>query len=64
MSREVYLLSIPLARHRTIVPSRRGTRIFVEDPAMHTPEHRTRVVTGSMVEPSSAPSAQQRLDRD
>lgn len=64
MSLEVYLLSIPLARHRTIVPSHRGTRMRIEDPVLRAPEHRTRVVTGGMVESSSAPGTPQRLDRD
>ena len=64
MSLEVYLLSIPLARHRTIVPSHRGARIFAEDAAMHAPEHHTHGLTEGMVESQSAPGARQRLDRD
>ena len=64
MSLEVYLLSIPLARHRTIVPKHRGTRVVIEDPSMQAPDHRARAVTGSTLERSSAPSARQRLDRD
>ena len=64
MSLEVYLLSIPLARHRTIVPSHRGARILVQDAAMHLPELRIRRLTDGMVDSPSAPSARQRLDRD
>jgi hypothetical protein len=63
MSLEVYLLSIPLARHRTIVPSHRGARILVHDAAPHAPEHRTRGLTDAMVESPSAPSTRQRIDR-
>jgi hypothetical protein len=62
MSLEVYLLSIPLARHRTIVPSHRAARILVQDAAMHAPEQRTRELTDGMVESASAPSARHRLD--
>ncbi len=64
MSLEVYLLSIPLARHRTIVPSHRGARIFVEDAAMHAPERLTRGLTDGIVESPAASGARQRLDRD
>lgn len=64
MSLEVYLLSIPLARHRSIVPSHRGARIFVEDPAMHAPQQRTRDLTDGVVESPTASGARQRLDRD
>jgi hypothetical protein len=64
MSLEVYLLSIPLARHRTIVPTHRGARIFVQDAAMHLPEHRIRGLTEGMVESPSAPGERQRLDCD
>ena len=64
MSLEVYLLSIPLARHRTIVPKHRGARIFFEEPAMHAPEQRIHGQTDGIVEPPTASSARQRLDRD
>ncbi len=64
MSLEVYLLSIPLARHRTIVPRHRGARIFFEEAAVHAPEQRIRVLTDGIVEPPAASSARQRLDRD
>lgn len=63
MSIEVYLLSIPLARHRTIVTRHHGARILVQDAALHAPELRTRELTDGMVDSASAPSARQRLDR-
>ena len=63
MSLEVYLLSIPLARHRAIVPIHRGARIFVQDAAMQPLEHRTRALNDTRVESPSALSARQRLDR-
>jgi hypothetical protein len=64
MSPEVYLLSIPLARHRTIVPRHRGTRNFFEEAAVHAPEQRIRGLSDGIVEPATTSSARQRLDRD
>jgi hypothetical protein len=41
MSREVYLLSIPLARHRAIVPRPRRVGVSFPESGMREPELRT-----------------------
>lgn len=64
MSLEVYLLSIPLARHRSIVPRHRGHEAFFGDASTRTPEQRSPVLTDRLVEPSVVPSQRQRLERD
>jgi hypothetical protein len=63
MSLEVYLLSIPLARHRSIVPRHRGSRVLDEQTAVRLPEPRVRDVAAALVEPPVATSTPQRLDR-
>jgi hypothetical protein len=64
MSLEVYLLSISLARHRSIVPRHRGHDAFFGDASTRTPEQRSPALTNRVVEPSIVPSQQQRLVRD
>jgi hypothetical protein len=62
MSLEVYLLSIPLARHRSIVPRHRGSRTLGEQIAVKLPEPRVHDVATAVVEPPAAPSTPQRFD--
>lgn len=64
MSLEVYLLSIPLARHRSIVPRHRGQDVFFVDAPTRTPEQRSPAPTNRLVEASVVPSQRQRLERD
>ncbi len=64
MSLEVYLLSIPLARHRSIIPRHRGHEAYFGDTAARTPEQRSPAVTNRLVEPSMTPGQRPRLDRD
>jgi hypothetical protein len=64
MGLEVYLLSIPLARHRSIVPRHRGHDAFFGDASTRAPEQLSPALMNRLAEPSVAPSQQQRLDRD
>jgi hypothetical protein len=64
MSLEVYLLSIPLARHRSIVPRHRGHDAFFGDAPARTPDQRSPALTRRSVERSMASSQRQRLDHD
>jgi hypothetical protein len=62
MSIEVYLLSIPLARHREIVPRRRSNEL-IPGPGVRPSEHRMHGTTGTLVEhPWHAGTLQQRID--
>jgi len=63
MSLEIYLLSIPLARHRSIVPRHRGKRMVDEQTAVSLPAPRVRDVTVGVVDSPAATSTPQRLDR-
>lgn len=62
MSIEVYLLSIPLARHREIVPRRRSNEL-IPGPGVRPPEHRMHGTTDTLAEhPWHAGTLQQRID--
>jgi hypothetical protein len=62
MALEVYLLSVPLARHRQIVPRPPRSGAMYPQDAVQGPEQRERIAMPS----ASAPSAStlQRLDCD
>jgi hypothetical protein len=61
MSTEVYLLSIPLARHRTIVPRPRRNNELSSGSAVREPEHPRHGVADTLDAPRHA-GAMQRID--
>jgi hypothetical protein len=61
MSNEVYLLSIPLARHRSIIPRRRDLGIVPGESQMRPLEQRVLGIAGTIVESLHA-GASQRID--
>jgi hypothetical protein len=62
MSIEVYLLSIPLARHRSIVPRRRRSNAPFASTGVREPQHRMHSVTDTLVEPPRHAGTMQRID--
>jgi hypothetical protein len=62
MSTEVYLLSIPLARHRSIVPRRRDVGIMVGDSQMRPLEQRVFGIADAIVESPPRAGSLQRID--
>lgn len=62
MSIEVYLLSIPLARHRSIVPLPRRSNAELASTGVQEPQHRMHSVTDTFVEPARHASTMQRTD--
>ena len=61
MSTEVYLLSIPLARHRNIVPRPRRGNALPPGSRVQEPEHARHGVTETLVAPRLA-GTMQRID--
>lgn len=61
MSTEVYLLSIPLARNRNIVPRRRRNNALSPGSGVHEPEHPRHGVIDTLVAPRHA-ATMQRID--
>ncbi len=62
MSTEVYLLSIPLARHRSIVPRRRDVGIMRGDSQMRPLEQRVIGIEEAIVESPPRVGAMRRID--
>jgi hypothetical protein len=62
MSLEVYLLSIPLARHRAIVPRPRRMGTSFSAPGIPTPELRTPSVVRARTGSPISASPLQRID--
>jgi hypothetical protein len=62
MATEIYLLSIPLARHRTIVPQRRETSPEMGGSHIRPPEQRVYGVTDVIAESSQRAGTLQRID--
>jgi hypothetical protein len=62
MTTEVYLLSIPLARHRNIVPRRRDTGIAITGSCLQPLEHRVSDTTDRVAVSPVRSSALQRID--
>jgi hypothetical protein len=62
MSIEVYLLSVPLARHRTIVPRPRDTVLTGAGSRVRPLERHLSDVTDRIEASSLRPSALQRID--
>jgi hypothetical protein len=62
MSIEVYLLSIPLARHRSIVPRPRRSNAPLASTGVQEAQHRMHCVTDTLVEPPRHVGTMQRID--
>jgi hypothetical protein len=62
MSIEVYMLSIPLARHRSIVPRPGRRNALLANTSIREPQHRLRSATETLVEPPPHPGTMQRID--
>jgi hypothetical protein len=62
MSTEVYLLSIPLARHRSIVPRQHRGEMVLANTAAHEPRHSVRGLTDSLLDSHIGTGTLQRFD--
>ena len=62
MSTEVYLLSIPLARHRSIVPRPRRSITRPVSSGIREPQQRMHSVTDTLVGPPRHAGTMQRID--
>jgi hypothetical protein len=62
MTTEVYLLSIPLARHRSIVPLRRDAGVASADSSLRPREVRVGDATDRVAASPLRPTTLQRID--
>jgi hypothetical protein len=62
MSTEVYLLSIPLTRHRSIVPRRRDVGVVAAGTHMRPVEQRVFGIADAVVEFPPHAGSRQRID--
>lgn len=62
MRREVYLLSIPLTRHRTIVPRAGRSAFWPQGSGMPGPEQPTTRVAETAIQSRAYPGISQRTD--
>jgi len=61
MALEVYLLSIPLARHRLIIPRPPGVHGMDATSEVRAPEQRAQKAGNAVIQSTVAPSALSRL---